>query len=446
MKKGQLMKRAVIFLTLLLPISLLLGLGYVVNGRVQAKPQLVDVGGPITTDTTWTAANSPYILTNMVTVQTGVTLTIEAGVEVRFGVGAGSMVVNGRLQAIGTPTQPITFTSAADSAPGQWEGMILQGGSSQLENVEVRNGRESVLIGSLNPTATVQISNSLISHSSLTPLGIQAGNLHQVSLNNVTFANNVEGNNIVLYGALTLGGDAVLTDQPGLDAYVVLHGGVSTEWFVIPPTHTLTVNSGVTLKFNSSAASLGLRVEGTLHTVGTQTEPVIFTSDTDSAPNQWAGIVVENGNAQLEHTELRYGTYNLTVNNTAVSTPVTLQNSQLYAAAMDGLLVMDGAVTAVCSRFTNNNGSGVFVLNTGQPTVQISSSALAGNGDAGLTNQNPAPVDARQNWWGDASGPSGIGPGSGNAVTGNVLFAPWLEEDTCATVSYQLYLPFVVTP
>ncbi|MCA9953921.1 MAG: hypothetical protein KC434_04335, partial [Anaerolineales bacterium] len=376
------------------------------------------------------------------------TLTINSGVTVKFNQSGGDfgLSVAGSINAVGTQAEPIILTSQLDSAPGEWPGIALQGGSSQLENVEIRNGRESVLIGSLNPTATVQISNSLISHSSLTPLGIQAGNLHQVSLNNVTFANNVEGNNIVLYGALTLGGDAVLTDQPGLDAYVVLHGGVSTEWFVIPPTHTLTVNSGVTLKFNSSAASLGLHVEGILHTVGTQTEPVIFTSYTDSAPNQWAGIVVENGNAQLEHTELRYGTYNLTVNNTAVSTPVTLQNSQLYAAAMDGLLVMDGAVTAVCSRFTNNNGSGVFVLNTGQPTVQISSSALAGNGDAGLTNQNPAPVDARQNWWGDASGPSGIGPGSGNAVTGNVLFAPWLEEDTCATVSYQLYLPFVVTP
>ena len=113
---------------------------------------------------------------------------------------------------------------------------------------------------------------------------------------------------------------------------------------------------------------------------------------------------------------------------------------------MDGLLVMDGAVTAVCSRFTNNNGSGVFVFNSGQPTVQISSSALAGNGDAGLTNQNPAPVDARQNWWGDASGPSGIGPGSGDAVLGNVLFDPWLPEDACTTVTYQLYLPMVINP
>ncbi len=380
-----------------------------------------------------------------VVVPESITLTVEPGVELRFGDGAETLVVNGRLQAIGTPTQPITFTSAADSAPGQWEGIVLQGGSSQLENVVVRNGRENILIGALDPGAAVQIANSAVTHSSQTPLGIQTANLHQTDLTNITFANNAAGENIVLYGQPVLGGAAVLNDQPGLDAYVVLDGNLS-HWFVVPPTATLSINPGVTLKFNESGGDFGLRVEGELHTAGTQAEPVILTSQMDSAPGQWPGILLENGIAQLDHAEVRYATYNLTVNNTAVSTPVILQNSQLHSAAMDGLLVLDGAVTAVCSRFTSNTGSGVFVFNTGQPTVQISSSALVSNGAAGLTNQNVSAVNARHNWWGDISGPSGIGSGSGSAVLGNVLFAPWLEEDTCATVSYQLYLPFVVTP
>jgi len=548
--------------------------------------------------------NSPAIV-----VPDDVTLTIDPGVEMRFLHEANTMVVDGRLQAIGTPTSPITFTSATDSAPGEWEGIILQGGSSQLENVVIRNGRESLLIGSLNPTATVQISDSVFSHSSLTPIAIQADNLHQVSLSNVTFANNVEGNNIVLYGALTLAGDVVLTDQPGLDAYVVLYGGVSANWFVVPPTNTLTINSGVTLKFNSSAGSLGLRVEGALHTVGTDAEPVILTSyadsapgewegillqggsanldytivrnsedgilvgaldpsdnvqiansvlqshsnsplavtaDTlhqlslnnvafsgnqngdhiviyengalagnvtltaqpglagyvvfnypitqlivpdgidlslddgavlkflgsnhellvqghlqatgtslepviltslaDSAPNQWGGIVIENGTAQLEYTEVRNGEYNVVVNNTAVSTPVILQNSHIHDAWSVGLWVIDGAVTASCSRFANNGGSGVLVWDSGNPDVEIVSSSLVGNTDAGLRNESANLVNAVNNWWGDPSGPAGIGPGSGDAVLGNVLFDPWLPEDACATVTYQLYLPMVINP
>ena len=38
------------------------------------------VSGTITEDTTWTAANSPYTLTGHITVDSGVTLTIEPGV------------------------------------------------------------------------------------------------------------------------------------------------------------------------------------------------------------------------------------------------------------------------------------------------------------------------------------------------------------------------------
>ncbi len=38
----------------------------------------------------------------------------------------------------------------------------------------------------------------------------------------------------------------------------------------------------------------------------------------------------------------------------------------------------------------------------------------------------PEVFDATHNWWGDASGPSGEGPGSGDSVTANVDFEPWL--------------------
>ena len=37
-------------------------------------------------------------------------------------------------------------------------------------------------------------------------------------------------------------------------------------------------------------------------------------------------------------------------------------------------------------------------------------------------------VDATNNWWGSAYGPGGDGPGPGDAVLGNVTFAPFLAE------------------
>jgi hypothetical protein len=65
--------------------------------------------GSITVDTTWTAAGSPYVISNNLTVVAGVTLTIEPGVTLLFDQGRG-MTINGRLLAEGTTEAPITFT------------------------------------------------------------------------------------------------------------------------------------------------------------------------------------------------------------------------------------------------------------------------------------------------------------------------------------------------
>ncbi len=72
---------------------------------------------------TWTAAGSPYIIQASITV--GTSLTIQAGVDVRFGNSSG-MTVLGKLNAIGTVSQPVIFE--ADDTTGWshfnnwWEG------------------------------------------------------------------------------------------------------------------------------------------------------------------------------------------------------------------------------------------------------------------------------------------------------------------------------------
>ena len=51
--------------------------------------------------------------------------------------------------------------------------------------------------------------------------------------------------------------------------------------------------------------------------------------------------------------------------------------------------------------------------------------------DYGISNSESDPqyvVNATYNWWGSASGPSGVGPGNGDVVSGNVIYDPWLTE------------------
>jgi hypothetical protein len=80
------------------------------------------VGGPISANTTWSLANSPYHVTNHLTVNSGVTLTIDPGVVVKMGYTSGRprrrFFVNGVLDAQGTSGNPIIFTSERDDTHG----------------------------------------------------------------------------------------------------------------------------------------------------------------------------------------------------------------------------------------------------------------------------------------------------------------------------------------
>jgi hypothetical protein len=73
-------------------------------GTVQASTDVADI---INVDTTWTKANSPYSLTGPVTVNSGVTLTVEAGVTVNLN--DNRIEVDGTLVARGSSADPIYF-------------------------------------------------------------------------------------------------------------------------------------------------------------------------------------------------------------------------------------------------------------------------------------------------------------------------------------------------
>jgi uncharacterized repeat protein (TIGR01451 family) len=84
------------------------------------------VNSDILVDTTWYLTGSPYIIvTNTVSVLNGAVLTIEPGVEVQFQNGAQLQIPDGRLAAIGSSTQPITFTAQSTPVRGSWEGIIF---------------------------------------------------------------------------------------------------------------------------------------------------------------------------------------------------------------------------------------------------------------------------------------------------------------------------------
>jgi parallel beta-helix repeat protein len=104
------------------------------------------ISGSITTNTTWTVANSPYIIVDDVLVDNGTTLTIDPGVTVKFD-GLYSIVINGTLKATGTAVKPIIFTSNQSSpAKGDWNRIRLHGKNNTMDFCEISYGHYPLYI------------------------------------------------------------------------------------------------------------------------------------------------------------------------------------------------------------------------------------------------------------------------------------------------------------
>ncbi len=91
------------------------GIMAVTTGHAQTP-----VSGVINTNTSFTLANSPYVVTGNLLVAQGVTLTIDPGVVMRFQ-DEKLLRIDGTLRAIGTPSDPILFMRDFNNQAG-WGG------------------------------------------------------------------------------------------------------------------------------------------------------------------------------------------------------------------------------------------------------------------------------------------------------------------------------------
>ncbi len=131
------------------------------------------MGGAIASDTTWDIAGSPFIVTSSITVNSGVTLTIDPGVEVNFNSGF-SISVSGNLTADGTETDSIIFTSnVSPQAVGDWGGIAFNHLSA----------------GSLSYSVIEYATNGIYLHGSTLP-----------QINHCTIRNNGNGTYVLNYG------------------------------------------------------------------------------------------------------------------------------------------------------------------------------------------------------------------------------------------------------
>jgi len=119
------------------------------------------VEGPITQDTVWTLVDSPFVVSKDVTVYSNATLTIEPGVEVKFG-GNFSLLIWGKLYANGTGNT-ITFTSNKEQpVVGDWNSIGFYGPQkSTLVGCSIQYASDAIFIQNGN----LEIASSSVSLS-----------------------------------------------------------------------------------------------------------------------------------------------------------------------------------------------------------------------------------------------------------------------------------------
>ena len=91
----------------------------------------------------------------------------------------------------------------------------------------------------------------------------------------------------------------------------------------------------------------------------------------------------------------------------------------------------ESSVSIICNDILDNLSSGIWVeeLYDDGSSVVIHGNNIVGNTNYGLDYSDSTYLDATNNWWGDASGPSGDGPGSGDEISGDVDYDPWLTTE-----------------
>jgi len=177
------------------------------------------IKGEVLGTQTW-QADKPYLVYNSALVDTGATLTIEAGANIHFHRNsrfyvAGTVLANGRLE------EPIVFQGDRlddeyKDIPGQWDGIWLMPGShdNQMNHVTIKNAIIGLQVDTLGNTSapTLRISNSKIQH--MTYAGIYAQGTN-IDAHNCVIA---DCGNYAL--ALTLGGN-----------YEFYHTTIANYWF-----------------------------------------------------------------------------------------------------------------------------------------------------------------------------------------------------------------------
>jgi hypothetical protein len=271
------------FSAILLAIGLILAVSSCTFGP---SGNVVTVYGSYTSPKTWTSDNLYYIES---WAEFSSSLTIEPGTIVALGAGATLTIdASGQLNAVGTSSDPIIFTSAKEDfsdytipgvsgtpAKGNWGYIFIQGDSSSLEYCRVRYSNEGIDVAA----NSVTVQNDTITYNN-TGLDAQSagdnfivgsntfyGNTHpflaamNFDIDNTNTFQNSSGSMTNTWQSIEFASGSIETSIEW-DCITVAY--VIPAWLQITNTGVLTLATDAVVKFGA-AGTLTIDLGGTLN-------------------------------------------------------------------------------------------------------------------------------------------------------------------------------------
>jgi parallel beta-helix repeat protein len=407
--------------------------------------------GRISENTTWTLPNSPYVISSDVIVDSGITLTIESGVAIRFD-GNYSIIVNGTLHARGMADVPIIFTSNRPRpSAGDWNAIRFMGA----------------------PNESLLIKNSIISYAKT---GILIQSLGNATIENSKIVNNlVSGIHVVGKSKLTIKENIIEFNGNGVSSSGEKVSGIS----IIGNSIRFNEN-GMYLQAWASRGAVISNITISRNIVNFNKKGIYFYI--------WAGfvdfdtsliydiLISENEASLNEHGVYLYsgGPWYGCIYNVLISGNKILSNkigAHLYANTH--YMGMQFDVTILENIVSKNKDIGLYISgDVSRPIEQgiktnITRNSISYNGDGvlydgdtenvahfndiysntyGMNVTDGAAVNAKNNYWGDIDGPyhpSLNSKGRGNPVNGNGVdleFSPFLTSPTVNALTVTISL------
>ncbi|MDD5050896.1 MAG: right-handed parallel beta-helix repeat-containing protein [Candidatus Pacebacteria bacterium] len=409
-------------------------------GSVRAETVISDT--EISTDTTWTKANGPYVISQDTILDSGVTLTLEPGVIVKFD--NSLLKVYGTFIAEGTGQDKIYFTSLKDDSFG---GDTNADASASQPSVFDRGG-----ISFYEGSDHSRLSNLIFQYLE-EPLSFRStqGEIDQVSIEhsevaitafastilvkNSTIAN-LDYDGIDGYNASTVTIASTTIDNAGGSGVGVYDGSAFT--LTNATIKNLSSGNGIGI-YNSSADISNSTFQNIAEdAVGVYDSKLTFKNSSVKDLDFGSGIYASGASVLDISGSVFDGSSDSGVTfygNSWTGKPssLTIVDSTFRNFGYAGISAGDIISGSIASSTFEKNFIGLDVWRT---PFAIHGNAIKENDFLGLLNESDeTTVQAENNWWGDASGPSdfvndpGNPEGLGDMISGAVDYSPWLTED-----------------